>query len=125
MIDGATIEKAIRCMATLNAGASELMQKTQVNACTDITGFGLLGHACEVIEGTEVSMVIESAATPYFPEAREFAEMGLVPGGSHRNRDFRARMVEVCGQIPAYLMDILFDPQTSGGLLISPSGECL
>jgi len=72
-----------------------------------------------MIEGTDVCMEIDSAAVPYFPEAKELAEMGLVPGGMHRNRDFRAHMVEVSEQVPAYLVDILFDPQTSGGFLIS------
>lgn len=119
MVDARTVDKAIRCMATLNSKASELMQKTEVNACTDITGFGLLGHVCEMIEDSEVGMIIDSAAVPYFPEAKELAEMGLVPGGLYRNRDFRVHMVELSEQVPAYIMDILFDPQTSGGLLIS------
>ncbi len=119
MVDETTVDKVTRCMAALNRKASELMQEIGVNACTDITGFGLLGHACEMIEGTEVGMAIDSAAVPYFPEAKGLAEMGLVPGGLHRNRDFRAHMVEISEQIPVYLTDIFFDPQTSGGLLIS------
>ena len=123
MVNKTTVDKAIRCMAALNSKASELMQKTVVNACTDVTGFGLLGHACEMIEGTDVCMVINSTAVPYFPEAKELAEMGLVPGGTHRNRDFRTHMVEVSEQVPAYMVDILFDPQTSGGLLISLPAE--
>jgi len=123
MANEATVDKAIRCMATLNSKASELMQKTVVNACTDVTGFGLLGHACEMIEDTDVGIIIGSAAVPYFPEAKELAEMGLVPGGTHRNRQFRAHMVELDERVPAYLVDILFDPQTSGGLLISLSAE--
>jgi selenide,water dikinase len=119
MVNQTTVDKAIRCMSTLNNKASELMQETVVHACTDVTGFGLLGHACEMIEGTDVGMVIDSAAVPYFSEAKELAEMGLVPGGLHRNRDFRAHMVEISEQVPAFLVDILFDPQTSGGLLIA------
>jgi selenide,water dikinase len=119
MVDEATIDKVTRCMATLNRRASELMQEIGVNACTDITGFGLLGHACEMIEETEAGMAIDSAAVPYFPEAKGLAEMGLVPGGLHRNRDFRAHMVKISEQVPVYLTDIFFDPQTSGGLLIS------
>jgi selenide,water dikinase len=123
IVDKATVDKAVQCMVTLNKKASELMQKTAVNACTDITGFGLLGHACEMIEDTEVGIVIYSAAVPHFPEAKELAEIGLIPGGLHRNRDFRAHMVEISEQVPAYMVDILFDPQTSGGLLISISAE--
>lgn len=124
MASQATVDKVIRCMGALNKKASELMQKTIVNASTDVTGFGLLGHACEMIEGTNVGMVINSTAIPYFPEAKELAEMGLVSGGMHRNRDFRAHMVEIGKEVPAYMVDILFDPQTSGGLLISlPAGN--
>lgn len=95
------------------------MQKTVVNACTDVTGFGLLGHACETIEDTEVFIVIDSAAVPNFPKAKELAEMGLVPGGMHRNRNFREHMVKIDKRVPGYMVDILFDPQTSGVLLIS------
>lgn len=123
MVDQTTVDRAVLCMSTLNNKASELMQETVVHACTDVTGFGLLGHACEMIEGTDVGMVIDSAAVPYFSEAKGLAEMGLVPGGLHRNRDFRAHMVEISEQVPAFLVDILFDPQTSGGLLISLPAE--
>jgi len=106
-------------MAALNRTAAELMQETGVNAATDVTGFGLLGHAAEMINGTDVSMVINSSAVPFFPEARGFADMGLVPGGLHRNREFRKEMVVIDEKVPSYLADILFDPQTSGGLLIA------
>ena len=100
------------------------MQDVEVNACTDITGFGLLGHAAEMIEETDVGMVIQSSAVPFFPEARELAKMGMIPGGMHRNREFREHMVEIDKKIPDYLVDIFFDPQTSGGLLISvPEGK--
>ena len=117
--DKEAIAKIIKSMTTLNRGASELMQEVGVNACTDITGFGFLGHAAEMIEGTDVGMVIDSAAIPFFPEAKELAEMGMVPGGLHRNRDYRKNMVDINREVPQYLADILFDPQTSGGLLIS------
>ena len=110
-------------MATLNRDASEAMQEVGVNACTDVTGFGLLGHACEMIEGTEVGMVIYASKVPYFPEAEEFANMGLVPGGTHRNKEFRGRMVDISRGISPPVVDILFDAQTSGGLLISVPEE--
>ncbi len=113
------IDRAIQCMSTLNRAASELMMEAGVNACTDVTGFGLLGHACEMIEGAHVGMVFYSTAVPLFPEVREFAVMGLVPGGTYRNKEFRSHMVEVAGDIPDDLLLILFDAQTSGGLLIS------
>ncbi len=119
MADEGAVAKITRAMSALNQKASELMQATGVNACTDVTGFGLLGHAAEMIEGTDVGMVIDSAAVPFFPEARELAEMGMIPAGLYRNREFRNNMVEMAQGVPQYLADILFDPQTSGGLLIS------
>ena len=117
------ISKITNSMATLNRKAAELMQEAGVNACTDITGFGLLGHASEMIEGSEVGMVIHSGNVPFFTEAREYAGMGLLPGGLQRNRDFRSHMVDIASDVPDYLADILFDPQTSGGLLISVPGK--
>lgn len=119
LADEGAVAKIVNSMTTLNQKASELMQATGVSACTDVTGFGLLGHAAEMIEGSDVGMVIESATVPFFPEAKELAEMGMIPGGLHRNREFRNNMVEMAQGIHQYLSDIFFDPQTSGGLLIS------
>ena len=120
---GAASDEAVagitQSMAALNRKASELMQAVGVHACTDVTGFGLLGHACEMIEGSGVGMIIQSAHVPFFPEAKELAGKGVIPGGLQRNREFRINMVEIARGIPDYLKDILFDPQTSGGLLIS------
>ena len=113
------VAKSVSSMATLNKKASELMLNVDVHACTDITGFGLLGHACEMIEGTDVGMIIHAEAIPYFPEAKEYAEMGVVPGGTGRNRDFRIKMVDIDKNVSKVMVDILFDPQTSGGLLMS------
>ena len=118
-----TIDKIVKSMTTLNRKASELMVETGVNACTDITGFGLLGHACEMIEDTRVGMTITAASVPIFVEAKGFAEMGMIPGGLNRNRDYREPMVDISPSVPGYLADILFDPQTSGGLLISVSRD--
>ena len=84
--------------------------------------------ACEMIEGTDVGMVIYSSQVPYISEAKDLAEMGMIPGGAHRNRDFRSDMIEIGHNVPDYLRDIFFDPQTSGGLLISvpePDAESL
>jgi selenide,water dikinase len=113
------VARSVSSMATLNRKASELMLTVDVHACTDVTGFGLLGHACEMIEGTDVGMVIHPEAVPYFPEAKEYAEMGMVPGGTTRNRDFRIKMVEIDKDVSKVTVDILFDPQTSGGLLMA------
>ncbi len=115
----AAVAKSVASMTTLNKRASELMLTVDVHACTDITGFGLLGHACEMIECTDVGIVIYADEVPYFPEAKEYAEMGMVPGGTARNREFRADMVDIAKNISSVMVDILFDPQTSGGLLMS------
>ncbi len=106
-------------MTTSNKRASELMQDAGVHACTDITGYGLLGHACGMIEDGPVCMEIHVTAIPCFPEAKGLARMGLVPGGTQRNREFRLNMIEQAYEIGDDMWNILFDPQTSGGLLIS------
>lgn len=120
---GAASKKAVaaivKSMTTLNRKASELMLEVGVNACKDVTGFGLLGHAAEMVAGTEVGMVIDTSVIPVFPEARAYARQGMVPGGTGRNRDFRKNMVDIGKKVPQYLQNILFDPQTSGGLLIA------
>ncbi len=115
--------RIVKSMTTLNRKAAELMQETGVHAGTDVTGFGLLGHASEMINGSDVGMAIHATAVPFFPEAREYAAMGMIPGGLHRNRDFRSGMVTIKKTVPDYMSDILFDPQTSGGLLISVAAE--
>lgn len=107
-----------RSMAALNRAASEVMLEVGVNACTDITGFGLLGHACEMIQDSQVGLRIHSAAVPVFPETVEMARMGMVPGGTFRNKEYRAKMVDSTG-IGEVVLDILFDPQTSGGLFMA------
>jgi len=114
-----TIKKATRSMTTLNKTASEVMMAVGVHACTDVTGFGFLGHAAEMLTDTDNGMVIESAKVPFFPEVRTLAESGFLPGGLYRNRDFRKKMVKFSPDVPEYLTNLLFDPQTSGGLLIA------
>jgi selenide,water dikinase len=115
----AAISRVVKSMTSLNKTASELMLKAGASACKDITGFGLLGHACEMVEKTDVSFVIKAAAVPLFPEAKEYYALGMVAGGLGRNRDYRKGMVDFAPGVPQYLQDILFDPQTSGGLLIA------
>ena len=116
-----TVTKVAGHMATLNKVASEAMQEIGVNACTDITGFGLLGHACEMIQDSEIGMKIRTASVPVFAEAIEFAQMGMIPGGTYRNKEFRSSMVKMATEVPEYVQDVLFDPQTSGGLFIAVS----
>ena len=110
-------------MTRLNKTASETMQEIGVHACTDVTGFGLLGHAFEMIQGTGKGIIFHCSSVPLFPGALDFAEMGLVPGGTYRNREFRIHQVDIDPAVSPFLMDILFDPQTSGGLLIAVPGE--
>ena len=119
MADESSVARSIECMRSLNKRASEVMTEVDVHACTDITGFGLLGHACEMIEDEDVGMVIYSSRIPIIPGTEEYAMMGLVPGGTIRNRDFRISMIEGVGEITDIMLLILFDAQTSGGLLIS------
>jgi len=118
-----SIERVTRYMASLNKRASEIMQEIGANACTDVTGFGLLGHAFEMIEGTGKGIVINASDVPILPEAVNFAKMGMVPGGTYRNKEFRINQVDIDSAQSPYLIDILFDPQTSGGLLIAVSGK--
>jgi selenide, water dikinase len=106
-------------MVTLNKTASEVMCEVGVNACKDITGFGLLGHACEMIEGMPVGFKLDSAAVPVFPYAIDYYNQGIAPGGIARNRDYRLPFVDFTPAVPTHLRDIFFDPQTSGGLLIA------
>jgi selenide,water dikinase len=118
-----TVDEAIGYMVALNSRASELMQETGANACTDVTGFGLLGHACEMAENSGVGIKISVASVPIMAEATELASIGMVPGGTHRNSEFRWGMIEFTAEVPAPMQDILFDPQTSGGLLISLASD--
>lgn len=112
--------KAINCMTMLNNKAAELVQATSgVHACTDVTGFGFLGHACEMIQDSPVGMRISAAAVPFFEEIRLLAQDGILPGGLHRNRKFRSGLIDRAPGVPDWLVDILFDPQTAGGLLIA------
>lgn len=113
------VDQVTRLMAALNRTASEIMLRFDVHACTDITGFGLLGHLAEMVQGSGRSVNLEAHKVPIVPEAEEFASMGLIPAGAHKNREFRSSMVDFDPRVPLALQDILFDPQTSGGLLIS------
>lgn len=109
---------AAQSMAELNRKAAEVMADFPVNACTDVTGFGLLGHTYEMASGSKVNVKIASSAVPLLPEAAEAANMGLVPAGAYANRSYLSK-VEFTEAVPENIRDLCFDPQTSGGLLIS------
>jgi selenide,water dikinase len=118
------VQRAIEVMAELNRKAAEVMKGFKVHACTDVTGFGLLGHLCEMLGQGEIGIRISLNAIPILPKAEEYAGMGLVPGGAHRNKEFYKLKVQGTDGCPPPLLDILYDPQTSGGLLIAiPEGD--
>ena len=119
-----SVKKIVESMTTLNRKASQWMLTFGAHACTDITGFGFIGHTLEMAMASQVGMVIQSGNIPFFPEAMEYARLGLIPGGAHSNRQFFSCRVDVDPKVSSLLIDLLYDPQTSGGLLISlPSGE--
>jgi selenide,water dikinase len=119
MASEAAVRKIIEAMVALNDRSSRWMKTFGGHACTDITGFGLIGHGLEMAVASNVGLVLDSGEIPFFPEAMEYARMGLVPGGAHSNRQFFSCRVDVGSQVSALLLDLLYDPQTSGGLLIS------
>jgi selenide,water dikinase len=110
---------AIRSMTTLNAAASRALRDIDVHACTDVTGLSLMGHGYEMAHGSDVRLVVRAAALPLLPEARKLAADGVSTGGCKRNRDWLSDKVEVPPDVPADLVEIAFDPQTSGGLLVA------
>lgn len=112
------IERVSKSMATLNRNAAELMLEVGVHACTDITGFGLLGHAAQMAERSQVALEFHLESIPYFSEVTGFAQQGLCPGGLFRNKDYYKDRVQFPDEIPEHMQNILFDAQTSGGLLI-------
>ncbi len=116
--DGATVEEVTSVMARLNRRAAEVMTAYPVHACTDITGFGLLGHLAEMVIGSGCSLEIEAGRIPLLRKAVEYAGMGLLPAGAFKNKEFRMALVEFTKTVDTILQDILFDPQTSGGLLL-------
>ena len=114
-----TISRVTTLMAELNRTAAEVLRAFPISACTDVTGFGLLGHLAEMVYGSGLGVTLESRSIPVLPEALEFAAMGFVPAGAHRNRTFRQSMVQLGPGVGPVMRDVLFDPQTSGGLLVA------
>ena len=106
-------------MTYLNKTAAHVMKKYEVHSCTDVTGFSLMGHSFEMAQGSECTIHIDVANVPYHKEAYEFAEMGFIPAGAYRNRQFAEKGVYAPENISRAMQDIMYDPQTSGGLLIA------
>lgn len=111
-------DTAVKVMSTLNKYAGEIIIEHNISACTDITGFGIMGHCYEMAKGSNVSFKLFKEQIHYIKEAKEYAETGLVPAGSYNNRAYLEGKYEL-RNIPEWFEDILFDPQTSGGLLVS------
>lgn len=107
---------AYRLMTTLNRAARDVLVKYRVHACTDVTGFSLLGHLLEMAQGSGVRAVVHADRVDVIPEALELARLGVLPEGMYRNRSFAAPWVDP-GEVPLHRQDVLYDPQTAGGLL--------
>jgi selenide,water dikinase len=112
-------QAAVRSMIQLNAGAASAMLKHDVHAATDVTGFGLAGHALKMAEGSGVTFVFEESDLPLLPGVLEQCRAGMIPGGGERNREYYAPSVRVSEEVSDEIATIAFDPQTSGGLLIA------
>lgn len=121
LLDKETEKLVIKTMAHLNKYAAEAMQTLSPSACTDVTGFGLLGHLAEMATGSDLSATVISQNVPLLNHAIAFAKDGIIPGGAYRNRDFLKDSIEISNEAKREIVDILFDPQTSGGLLIAIS----
>ncbi len=113
------VEESVRQMTTLNREACEAMLRFEVHGCTDVTGFGLIGHAREMALASGVTVELDVEAVRFLPGALEYARLGATPGGLKNNREFASCAVESRRELPRETEDLLYDPQTSGGLLIS------
>jgi selenide,water dikinase len=114
-----SVRMAVRSMVALNSTASKIMRTFDVHACSDVTGYGLLGHALEMASGTRVTITLESDRLPLLDDAVRLAEAGCLTGGCRRNRDYLDDKVAIDSAVGEGLVEVAFDPQTSGGLLIA------
>lgn len=124
MASEGAIAEAVTVMSSLNKKGKEVVEKYPVTACTDITGFGLLGHSVEMASASEVTFEIFVDEIAYMQDAISYAKMGLVPAGAYKNREHSGKHVDM-SMVAEHYVDLLYDPQTSGGLLISVAPECL
>ena len=119
-----SIDEAVTVMKSLNKKGKEVMDDFEVHACTDITGFGLLGHCIEMAEASDISFSINYNDVAYITDSIEYASMGLIPAGAYNNKKYYKDKIDT-GNAPEYIVDLLYDPQTSGGLLYSVGKEYL
>jgi selenide, water dikinase len=124
------VKEAVQSMARLNRGAAEALQELGVRGCTDVTGFGFLGHASEMVRASRCGILVAARAVPLLPGALEYAEQGFFAGGLGRNRAFLKGLAEggalgltIAATVPTAVADLLFDSETSGGLLFSVAPE--
>ena len=118
MVSKESMDLALKLMTTLNKSARDIMVKYRVHACTDVTGFGLLGHGLEMAQGSGVELHLDVDQIDLIPEALELANIGMLPEGMYRNRAFAEDSVDA-GEVEVARQDMLYDPQTAGGLLIA------
>jgi selenide,water dikinase len=119
----AAVDETILSMLTLNRASMEIALRFEVHAATDVTGFGLLGHAREMAVGSNVSIALYSGQIEFLPQARELTQKDFLPGGLIRNQEFLGGCVEFAPGVPDDVRNLLFDPQTSGGLLLSVASK--
>ena len=119
LADDAVMRRIYRQMATLNRAARDIMVRYRVHSCTDVTGFGLLGHSYEMASGSGVTIRLHGAALPLMDGARAMAEMGIIPAGAYRNMDYVKPHLTVLPTAQQVFLDLAADPQTSGGLLVA------
>ena len=124
MASPSAIREAQTVMASLNKKGKQAVEKYDVSACTDITGFGLLGHCVEMASASEVTFELNVKDIAYMEDAIDYAKMGLIPAGAYKNRGYSIGKVDA-GSVEEHYLDLLYDPQTSGGLLISVSPDNL
>lgn len=123
MANKSQIDEVVTVMTSLNKKAKEVIENYNISACTDVTGFGLVGHAMEMASSSDATFEIDVEKVPYIDGAIEFAKMGLVPAGTYSNKDYVSKDVN-SENIEESFLDVLYDPQTSGGLLITlPENE--
>lgn len=119
MADEQATAEAIETMITLNKKAKETIEKYQISCCTDITGFGLVGHSIEIAQGSGVDIHYNHQAIPFIHGAKEYASYGLIPAAAYKNMEHFKGRIEICPDVPQAVLDIIHDPQTSGGLLFA------
>ncbi|MBR6950115.1 MAG: selenide, water dikinase SelD [Oscillospiraceae bacterium] len=123
MVDGPVLTRIYDQMAQLNKAARDVMVRFPVHSCTDVTGFALLGHSFEMAQGSGVTVHLQAGRVPFHPEAYDLADMGFIPAGAYRNRDYAEPGVTVKADVSRAMLDLMYDPQTSGGLLMAVGEE--